>query len=188
MIHRFLTALLLAGLLAGCASVPFVRMAPDYSTVPADSLAEVALAIEQAVRAGDREPVLPQREGVALSDSVVQAVRTRAARGDLVNEFLNSGHGYEASNGLIKMTGGREYSRATTRRQRDRNALMVMNENEARWRIYEGILKASNYSQRSLPAIQDIFFRARVETLVPGQLYEGPDGRPTPAGAGSFTF
>ncbi|MCC6142736.1 MAG: hypothetical protein IT368_02905 [Candidatus Hydrogenedentes bacterium] len=181
---RYLSLVALLLVLAGCGTVgiPFGNAAPDYAAVPEEDLRAVAREIELAVQAGEREPAIADRPGVVLNEMVRQAIRTRAARSELVNTFRNAGAGWEMRSSLLKLETDKEYKQNTTRRQRDRDALLVMNENEDRWRLYEGIVKGSNYSSRSLDAIQAIFFEERVAILPIGQLYEGPDGAPVAAG------
>jgi hypothetical protein len=166
--------------LAGCRTItnPFVHMAPDFSDVPAQALEAVAADIEAAVRAGDRTFTISDQGGIVVSDErVVQAIRTRIARAELIDEFLDSGFAWERTNGLLEVIRNREYKRARTRRQKDRDALLIMSENADRWAIYEGILKASKLSPRALSAIQLSFHTARIPLLAPGQLYEDNAGQ-----------
>jgi len=171
---------LLALLMAlGCSTVvrPFVHLKPDYSELPADALREVALEIEKAVQAGDRDPEIADRAGLVLGgDAIRQAIRTRAARAELLNEFLDAGHAYEGNRGLVVILRTKAYKKATTRHQRDRNALLVMGENNNRWAIYEGLIKASALSPKSLSAIQDAFHQTRVQCMKAGQKYEDATG------------
>jgi hypothetical protein len=51
-----------------------------------------------------------------------------------------------------------------------------MSENDNRWTIFEGILKASNFPPRALSAIQETFHEARVASMEPGQKYEDSSG------------
>lgn len=171
-----LCALLLA---TGCAGIggTFVKLRPDYSNVPAEELRAAAVAIETAVFQGEREPQLAEYPGVVLNEAeILQAVRTRAARATLVQELLASGHAYEQKSGTIKMLNTREYKRATTSRERDQNALLVMSENQNRWTLYEGILKASEWSPGALGAVQHSFFEARFALMRPGWKYEDENG------------
>jgi hypothetical protein len=168
-----LAALIVA--IAGCHT--FMRAKPDYRDLPVDAMREVALEIEQAVQRGDREAEIADREGIVVStEEVRHAIRTRAARSELLNGFLDRGHGWEKRSGLVSTDRGKEYKEATTRRQRDRDALLVMSENDDRWTLYEGILKASDISPKSLSATQLIFFEARVQCMRDGQKYEDEDG------------
>lgn len=158
----------------GCHS--FVRMKPDYSELPVEGLGEIALAIERAVTNGVREPSLPGGTGVVVNgDAVLQAIRTRAARSELITGFRETGHAAEMRNGLIDVVNSREYKKESRRGDRSRNALLIMSENNDRWALYEGLVEDNNFSPRSLSAIQRIFFEARVETLPEGHRYENED-------------
>ncbi len=171
--------------LAGCNTVtaPFVRMAPDYSTVPEEVLREVALEIEQAIQAGDRDAAIASRGGVVVdTPEIRQAIRTRAARSEILGEFLDTGFGREVRRGLVSIIRNKAYKSATTKQERDRNALLVMGENGNRWTIYEGIVEASNLSPKALSAVQAVFFDAQVACLKAGQKYEGADGAITAKG------
>lgn len=165
---------------AGCVSLtnPFVHLKPDYTALPADALRQVATEIEKAVQKGEREPKIADREGIVVNDpAVMQAIRMRAARTTLVNELLDAGHVIEARNGTVTIVRNKDYKKATTGKQRDRNALVVMNENNDRWTLYEGILKASHFQRRSLSAIQASFYEAHVASMAPGQKYEDANGQ-----------
>lgn len=168
-------------LLGGCQSVanPFLYMKPDYSDLPADSLKTLALEIETAVQGGVRNPEIPDRDGLVLNDQVRQAIHTRAARSELLNEFRAAGYGRELSNGLIEILRTKDYRQNTTSKERDRNAILIMSENADRWTIYEGIIDASNLPSRSLSAVQQIFFQARLQLLPAGQLYQDVNGDTT---------
>lgn len=166
--------------LTACARItsPFTTMRPDYSTVPEEELQAFALAVERAVVEGDRKAVFDGYAGIASdNEEIVQAVHTRAARSELVQALLDSGHAYEQSQGTICILRTRAYKNETNRRERDHNALLVMGENANRWTIYEGLLKASKWQRKSLGAVQDSFFRARVQTMSSGQKYETADGK-----------
>ena len=172
--------LAMTALLCGCASITstFKRMSPDYSTVPADALKTVAQTIEKAVKEGNRELVLANQDGLNLDKpEIAQAVRTRAARAQLVTKLLSTGFAVEQKDGLISVLRSREYKKATTSDERDRNALLVMSENANRWSIYEGLVKFSNLPPNSLSAVQDAFYKARVELLESGQKYQDDAGK-----------
>lgn len=178
--HR-ICALLTIALFAvsGCASIgaPFVRLRPDYSVVPEDELRAAAQAVERAVAQGEREPQLDMWPGVVLdAPEVIQALRARAARVHLIQELLDAGHAYEQKSGTIATLRTREYRRGTNRRQRDQHALLVMSENQNRWALYEGIVKASKWPPKALGAVQHSFFEARRELMAPGQRYEDAGG------------
>jgi len=166
----------------GCVSLPnpFVHMKPDYTDLPVDAMREMARDIERAVQRGDREAVIADKNGIVVSsESVKQAIKMRIARAQLVNEFLDTGFGCEQKNGLLTILRGKEYKKATTYRERDRHALIVTNENQNRWALYEGIIEASNFPRRSLSAIQQMFHQARVENMTKGQKFEDESGNQT---------
>ncbi|GMW02573.1 MAG: hypothetical protein AMXMBFR84_37090 [Candidatus Hydrogenedentota bacterium] len=167
--------LVFAGLLvlaSGCHT--FMKVKPDYTTLPEETLRVVALEIEQAVKDGNREAAIKnQGEVVVETDEIQQAIRTRAARSALVLAFLQTGHAWERSNGTLAIIRSEAYKKLGTKLDRDRNALMVMGENADRWSLYESIQKSSKFPPRSLPAIQRIFFDARVQVMDAGLKYEG---------------
>jgi hypothetical protein len=152
-------------------------MKPNYSVLPADAVREVARDVERAVQRGDRDAPIADRGGVVVGDETVkQAIRMRATRSKLLNEFLSSGHAREDRNGLVSILRTKEYKKSTTARDRDRNALMIMSENADRWTTYEGIVKASKMPSKALTAVQEIFHEARVESMTPGQKFEDTSG------------
>jgi hypothetical protein len=166
-------------LVAGCASVanPFTRQEPNFKGLPEESLRAAAHEIEGIVLRGDREANAASREGLSLdSPRIQQAVRTRAARSELVKQLLASGFVYEQRGGLIAIMRSKEYKAATTSRDRDRNALVVLSENQDRWALYEGILEANNFGARNLSAVQSAFAAARRDLLPSGSLYEDDAG------------
>ena len=156
--------------------MPLLGGRPDFTTLPDQAMRDIAREIEQAVARGEREFDIADRDGIVLDPQVRQAIRTRAARAEILSEFLDQGWGGEQRSGLVKLLSDRAYKQATTRRQRDRDALLVMNENENRWILYEGIVKGSNLPPKSLDAIQAIFHEARVAELKSGQRYEDAAG------------
>lgn len=167
-------------LLTGCQSVlgPFGRIKPDYGVVPKDDLRAVAHEIERAVQAGDREAVIAGREGIIVNTPVImQAVRTRTARSALVNDFLDSGHGWERRDGFLWIIRSKAYKKECTRKSRDRDALVVYSEKDNRWAIYEGILKANGFSPKTLSTIRAIFYEARLACMRDGQKYEDTSGK-----------
>ena len=163
----------------GCQSVanPFVYMKPDYSDLPVDALQALAVEIETAVQEGNRNAEIADRDGLVLNESVRQAIRTRAARSELLNQFRSAGYGLELRKGLIEIVRNKSYREQTTSKERDRNAILVMSENEDRWTIYEGIRDASNLPPRTLSAIQETFYKARVQAMPAGQLTEDAAGQ-----------
>jgi hypothetical protein len=176
----YLAFTLITLVLVGCQTVtsPFTRQPANYQGLPEEALREIALRIEQAVEAGEREPALEDRPELMLSTRVRQAIRTRATRVEMVDELRNRGFGIEKSSGLIAVLRSRAYNNATDRRQRDRDANVVMGENDDRWALYEGIIKDNGYPGSSRGAIQRIFFEARLQTLESGQFYESETGDP----------
>ena len=177
---RFFVAALTMFVFAGCVSisspVPFLRGKPNYSNISAESLNAVALQVERAIQEGNREPDIENRDGIVVNDDVVmQAIRTRAARAELVSDFLDTGYGREDNNGLLKVLGSREYRRQTTRRQRSRDALLVLNENRDRWAMFERIAKASEV-RVSTATIQDAFYQARISVMKDGQKFQTAQG------------
>ena len=173
---------------AGCNSVmgSFVKLKPDYADLPVDDLRQVADEIERAVARGDREAEIANRGAVVVdTDAIRQAIRTRAARRELVDAFLQTGFVWERRDGLLWVIPSKEYKRAGTRRDRDRNALLVSGENTDRWAIYEGIIKASSFSPRSLSALKSIFFEQHLKHMKTGQKYETEDGQAALIGGAS---
>lgn len=165
---------ILAGLLAGCAATnALTHMKPDYTDLPEAELRKVAGAIEAIVAAGDESFALDASGAIQMdTPEVRQAIRTRAIRFPLVSDFLDSGHASEQSNGLITVRRSSAYKKATTSQQRDREALIVMSENNNRWTIYEGLVEANNWPPKSLSAVQEIFFEARVPLMKDGQAHD----------------
>ncbi len=165
--------------LVGCQSigVPFMAARPDYSKVPVETLREVAREIEQIVADEQREFTLADRGGIVVSaEDVRHAIRTRAARHELLSMLLDSGHAWERRDGQVWIIRTREYRDFGSRRDRDRYALTVDGESADRWTIYEGIIRDSNLSPKALPAVQRIFFEERVKLMAPGQKYETESG------------
>jgi hypothetical protein len=176
--HAALAILCISLFATGCRTLtnPFGSMGPDYTQVPVEELRQAATTIESSISRGIRD-FEPSAVSVRLdSPEVLQAIRTRAARHEMVDEFLSTGHSYEQRNGLLTVLRTSEYKRFGTSRDRDRYALLVMGENGDRWALYEGIVKLNNYPSRSLSAVQQIFHEARVAQLKPGQKYQNEQG------------
>jgi len=162
-------------LLAGCHTI--MRVAPDYADLPVDDLKQIATDIERAIHEQNRQPEITNRGSIVVeTDAIKQAIRSRAARAHLIEAFLATGHLVEANNGLVNILRTREYKNFGTGRERDRNAQLVLEENNNRWMLYEGILNASNLSPKSLPAVQRIFFDARLAFRADGTKYEDENG------------
>ncbi|HOV32108.1 MAG TPA: DUF1318 domain-containing protein [Candidatus Hydrogenedens sp.] len=175
-----LASIVLFSMLCSCGTLfhSIVHIAPDYTQLPQDELMKAAQYIEQQIAAGEREPDLSNIKGINLdTPQIKQAIRTRAIRYELIKDLLDKGFVCEQNNGLISIIRNRDYKNKTTRQQRDKNALVIMGENNDRWALYEGIIKANNYSSKSLSAIQDTFYRARLDCLQPGHKYQTPDGQ-----------
>jgi hypothetical protein len=154
-----------------------MRVAPDYADLPVDDVKQVAADIEKAIHEKERQPDIKNRGTVIVeTDTIKQAIRTRAARAHLVEAFLETGHLMEANNGLVSILRTSDYKHFGTSRDRDRNAQLVLGENGDRWALYEGILNASNFSPKSLPAIQRIFFDAHLAVLPDGTKFEDESG------------
>jgi hypothetical protein len=172
----------LCAVLIGCqtltSAIPFTAGGrPDYSSLPEAEMRQAAAAIERIVASGERNAAMPAVTGINLdNEAIVHAVHTRAARVHLVEELRTSGFAWERRDGLLHARGGREYSRATTRRERDRHGLVVYSENQNRWELYENIVRANNLRPKALDAVKAIFAEARVEAMGPGQLYEDTSG------------
>ncbi len=166
-------------LAAGCQSVvgTVAHVKPDYSELPAEAVRAAAEQIERDVIAGRRDADLPAVQGLSLDSAAVkQAVRTRAARAELVNQLLDAGYAWEKGNGHIYLRPNGAYKKATTRQQRDRNAMIVAGETNDRWAIYEGIMEANHLSPGALSAVQKLFFEARTQVMRDGQQYEAASG------------
>lgn len=164
---------------AGCSHIanPFWRSKPNYGLLPEEAMRAVAREIEQAVRDGNRDPDIADRDGIVVNTPEIrQAIRMRAARNELVQALLNAGHACEKPGGHLYVILSKEYKKTTTRRQRDRDALVINNEADNRWTLYEGIVKASRLPARARSAVQKIFYEVRVELMTPGQKYQTPEG------------
>lgn len=177
---RGVAAALLTLVAAGCAStpsVPFIRAEPKLDTVPEAELRSVAEAIEAAVREGNTSPAI-QNAGPIIADfpELQQAVKSRALRHKLISAFLDSGHAYETDNGLVAVLRTKQYKAEGTAQDRDRDALLVMSENNNRWTIYEGLVEHSKLESRALASVQEIFRQVRVDGMAPGQKYQQPGG------------
>lgn len=175
-----LSAFVAVALLGGCAttpSIPLLRSEPKLDTVPEAELRAVAEAVEAAVRAGNTQPAIAS-QGPIVADfpELQQAVRSRALRYSLINAFLDSGHAYETDNGLIAVIRTKEYKSEGNAQDRDRDALLVMSENNNRWAIYEGIVKNSNLPARALSSVQEIFRQVRTAGMSAGQKFQEPGG------------
>lgn len=160
--------------LMGCISgSPFAPSKPVFDTIPESDFRTLARNIEEAVAAGNREAEIAVPAGLTIDrDELKQAIRTRGARSELIDTLRDSGFGVEQSNGLIAVDRGGDYQRASTKRERDRNAMLVMGENNDRWALYEGLLKANDLPGRALGAIQAVFAQERRAFLDPAHRFE----------------
>lgn len=158
---------------AGCSTTnSLIHLSPDYSELPAAEVRSLADEIESIVNEGQADYTLEHSGGLNIqTPEMNQAIRTRAIRHGLISELLDSGFAEEGRNGLIAIKRSSAYKNATTSRQRDREALLVMSENDNRWTLYEGLLEANEWAPRSLSAVQEIFLQARVPLMKAGQLH-----------------
>lgn len=167
-------------LATGCATVsgfsPF-RFTPNAADLPKEAVNQLAQEMEAKVAAGDREMNLSVPEELVVGERVLQAARTRAIRSKLIKNLLRSGFAVEQRNGTIALIRNRDYHKATSSRERDRNALVVMSENADRWTIYENLIRDSRLKGGSLSGIQDAFYRARIPLLEPGMKYQDDAGK-----------
>ena len=134
------------------------------------------LLTSESVSEGNEAPSLESAGGIDVeTPAMKQAIRTRAIRFPLLSEMLDAGFAFEDDNGLIAIRRNSAYKKATTSRQRDREAMLVMSENSNRWAIYEGLVEANEWPPRSLSAVQETFFKARVPLMKPGQQHASTD-------------
>ena len=130
--------ILIAALCTACGTVstPFVRTAPDFSELPAEDLRSLAHDIEKTVHEGNRGFTIEDRGQLIVNDpAIVQAIRTRAARNEILSELLDTGFAWEKRNGLVVIIRNKAYKQSTTSRERDRNALIVLGEKFFRRRL-----------------------------------------------------
>ena len=166
-------------LLPGCATFQSVvsSVAPDYNEFSSDSMLEAAVMIEQGVLDGEREPELPEFPGLTFdTEEIRQALRIRAVRVHLIQEFLNTGHSREQNNGKIAIIRTDEYKRSKSSKQRDRDALFVITENRDRDMIYTSIQDANQLSPAGRSAVVKLFVQARVQLMSPNQKYQDESG------------
>ena len=174
-----IAAALLIPVLFGCVSIGGTVSLPtsDVDEQPLDALRRVSSAIEREVLAGNREASFMDSTEVTLHDpAILHAIRTRAARSELVLDFLLTGHAWERQDGRIWILHSKEYKKAGNSRGKDRDAVVVMSENENRWTLYEEIAKQNAWSRRSVSAVERVFFEERLKLLAPGIKYEDDEG------------
>lgn len=172
---QYVACTVLTVAVAACSSMgnPFGRLKPDYSEVPLAALREVADEIEQAVHYGNRNARIADRGGIIVNtEAIRQAIRSRAARSELIEAFRDTGHACEKPNGRLYILRTRAYKKYGTRKDRARKALLVLSENNDRWTLYEGIVKASNLPPGALSAVEETFFKARLAYLDPEHVCE----------------
>lgn len=186
MLRRVFAAAGLLVLCAGCASNGPAETAengegpaaPEFSgELPVDALRAVATEIERQVAEGNREPALTSVDNLTVdTPEIRQAVRTRAARIELVKTLLDSGNAWERRNGRLWVIRTKSYKDSTTSRQRDIDAVMVNSENRDRWTIYEGLIDANRLGRGALSDVEFIFFEARLRQMTAGQKFEADNG------------
>jgi hypothetical protein len=171
MMKSIISCIIIGIFIAGCSTTgSLVRLAPDYSDLPADELRTLATQIETIVSQGEAEFLLESPGGIMMdSPEMKQAIRTRSIRHPLLFALLDTGFATEGRNGLIAIKRSSAYKKATTSRQRDREAMLVMSENSNRWTLYEGLVEANGWAPGNLSAVQETFFQARVPLMGPGQ-------------------
>jgi len=183
-ISRKMPTMAVALLLAGCNATvgsriptPFATSKANFENLPEESLRQAAIAIEREVYSGNREPELEKTYGLTLNTpEILQLLRARAIRVELVQRFLDSGHAWERRNGRLWVLVSGEYRDDTTSRQRDLDAVMVNSENRDRRALYEAIIEANEWPGNTRAAVELIFFEARQQFMNPGQKYELEDG------------
>lgn len=175
----FFAILMMSASFVGCARYgnPIGHTRPDYSNIPVKTVKEVALYLEKQAQAGNRSPILAARNSFNIdSPEIQQAMRSRAARAQLVKKLLDSGHMYEKTNGKIAIIRTKAYKNSGTSQSRDRDALVVISENIDRTIIYESLQDLNNLNPAARSAIIDIFFMTRIQLMESGQRYEGAEG------------
>ncbi|PCJ63990.1 MAG: hypothetical protein COA73_04680 [Candidatus Hydrogenedentota bacterium] len=167
--------------LCSCASVQstVLRANPDYNELPVDSVSQAALNVEQGIKDGKRELPLESINGFILdTPEVKQALRSRAARSELIQDILTRGHAVEKRNGKISIIRSSAYKKSTSSKMRDRDALFIIMENRDRVIMYQSLTDANKLSPAARSALEVIFQRARVDQMEPGQLYDDAEGNP----------
>lgn len=182
---KYLKPLLLSLILitiTGCARYgnPLGTITADYTDLPVQTLQEAALYIETQAQEGNRTPDLSPHDTFLLdAPGTQQVLRSRAARSVLVKDLINSGHMYEKRNGKISIIRSKAYKQSGTPQTRDRDALIVISENNDRQALYEALQELNNLDPAARSAIAETFFNARVQLMQYGQLYEASGGEVT---------
>ncbi len=169
--------------LSSCATIQttVARATPDYNALPADSVRETAAYFEKGIKDGIREPVLQSLDDLIIdTPEIRQALRSRAARSELVQDILSRGNAVEKANGKISIIRNNAYKKSTTSKLRDRDALFIIMENRDRVIIYQSLTDTNNLNPAGRSAMESIFQQVRIEQLEPGQLYDDANGNPTP--------
>ncbi len=149
----------------------------NHPDIPEQTMRELATRIEEAVANKNREHGISDYEGILVSDeSVQQAIRTRAARREILDVFMDTGFAWERADGMVHILRSKAYKQTGTSKSRNRDALLIMSENNDRWTLYEGIIDENRYPRRSLDELRAIFADVRIATLNSGQQYENSDG------------
>jgi len=156
------------------------RVTPDYNALPVDTVRQAAIYLEEGVKSGDREPTLTPMNGFIIdTPEIRQALRSRAARSELIQDILTQGHAVEKANGKISIIRNSAYKKSTTSKQRDRDALFIIMENRDRVIIYQSLTDANTLNPAARSAMESLFQQARIEQMEPGQLYDDAEGHPT---------
>jgi len=163
----------------GCGTLtspsPAIEDAPKH--LPLEPLRALATEIERAVAAGNREVEIADREGLIINTpQMKQAIRTRATRIEVLNQFRDTGHAWERRDGLIWIIRSQAYKKSGTRRDFERNALIVLSENRDRWTLYQDLVKINRLPLGSVSTLQRVFAEVRNEFLNTGQKYEAESG------------
>lgn len=164
----------LSTILCGCQTI--LGAGTNRVEMAEEAVRALAIDIEKAIMAGERTPEIQPPAGLSIeSDLIKQAIRTRAARAELVQEHLAAGHIFEKDNGLVAIYKS-EATKSLSRDQRTRVASIVIGENNDRWNIYEGLIDASNLRLDSLSGVQRIFHETRVALIPTGSAYQNDTG------------
>lgn len=169
---RNLLVLLLLTLLPACALLGKGKPFPE------DSARRLATSIEEAVRTENREASLPEGDGIkASSPDLMQVLRTRAARYPAYKELMDAGYGYEERGGLVAIRTSKDYRKATKSNERARHALVVLQENNDRWAMYDAILKENRMGAAKQKQLRSIFAQVRNEVMPEGWFYQDENGK-----------
>ena len=178
--YTFFCIIILAGsTFIGCAKYgnPIGHTNADYTKLPVKTVEEVAHRLEEETRKGNRTPDLAPHNSFKIdSPEIKQAMRSRAARAQLVIDLLDTGHMYEKRNGKIAIIRTKAYKNSGTSETRDRDALVVISENSDRSIIYQSLQKINTLNPAERSAIVEIFFKTRIQLMQPGHRYEGAEG------------